>query len=374
MDPGHIVKRNSRSARDAALALENIVDNIIGHAMMLPDLADCDPGHLRLVSKLWNTSADACIWEELYMCDPGHVYGTGIGTPFDLAAMLKRRPSLCLYLKSANFEMAGPRLPFRLDLLSRAENLRYLSVSGLDLLAAHHATLPLYLPKLQHMRFDVQPKQTYARHVRRQIKDFLQSLGNIDEVTVFTAPFQGDFFPWSSYDLPNLLDGIVPPEAGIAPRISAFGLLLSPITRCSKRNLDALLKTFHRLRYFTLALPPEINIDQVLDTFPDSIETMNVRCGNQTLRGILEGLANPEKLPSLRTTPRLEVHGIEETDVIGVERDLVDRALVGLSRRADFTDLQNAKRLLYDLVLDKEDARSVESTGTSARRAVRKDP
>ena len=340
------------AAAAAALCLPNVVETVVGHAMA-SSLQDA--GNLRLVDKLWNASTDALIWETIYMCDSGQVYGPCDRTPFDLPAMLQRRPNLCLYLKNANFEMEGPLLQFRLDLLTKARNLSYLSVSGLELLAAHYAVYPFALPRLRHVRFDVRPERANHREVRRQMKAFLQSLRSVVEVTVFSAPLEGEFFSWSSYDLVNLLDGIVPPQAGIAPRIASFGLLLSPITRCTQRDLATLLKAFQHLRVFRLDMPPEIEIPLLLDVIPDTVEKLKIQCGNATLRGIMEGLADPDKAPGLRMAPWLKVRGIEEGDVLGVESEVIDRALRGLAGRERFRDSERAERMLGRLVIGTDD-------------------
>ena len=339
------------SSAQRALAIPEIVGAVVANAL---SLQACEAEELRLVNKLFNDQADAIIWEDIWMCDYGKAYGPEGRTHFNLQAMLKRRPNLCLYLKHANLEMSGPHLEFRLSLIPKARNLSWLSINGLSQLAAHYAQNHFTLPKLKGLRIDVAPLDGGDEAARREMQQFLQSLTAVRSLSVFTMPYKGDFFPWSSYNLVDLLDGTGSPGPGITPQIEVFGLLLSPITMCTGEDLDSLFKTFRYLRGVRIDIPPEIDILHLVHLLPNTLEKVSIRCGLETIRSILQDLEDVEQLPRLRTLPILDLHGVAEVPGFGVSTEVVNRFMGSMSKRKDIQITASDSDRLYGMVTDEE--------------------
>lgn len=342
------------SSAQRALVLPVVVDNVIGHALRR---RMCLAADLRLVNKAFNESVDARIWKDIWMCDFGHTYGPipALCASFNLQAMLARRPALCQYTKAANFEMAGPHLQFRLELIPRAQNMTWLSVNGIEVLAEHWSRQKFSLPNLKSLRFDVKPVDGDPVPVRQTMKDFLLSLTSVTTLSVFTTPLHGDFFPLSDYKLHEVLDGTAPHE-GVADRIEVLALLLSPINTCTRQELAELLATFKSLRGLRLDLPAEIALSDLAAIFPQYIERFDMRCGPDIMPGILEDLADPEKLPMLRRLPKLDIHGIEEGAPVNIPSALVERALAGLAKRAKMRRISSKEREKFRaLVLEQDE-------------------
>ena len=332
-----------QTAAARTLAIPEILDLVIEHAFTSPNALP-----LRAVNRLFKSVAERHLVSSV-VANEGSLRSfppwRSDGSRYKLDFILKPNADLWKHVKTAFLTSSDG-----LNSFVSHGNLTHLILeypSILEPLVNLFTATPFQLPNLWFLeiRLGLPVESDFSRS---DVQAFITSLNALRSVHVLLGGVTFDDLSLATYKIEALLQGV-------APRIREFMLQLPYDADDVLVDLNSILQTLVNLRHFWLHFEQCGSSEDITDAFPSHITELTVECNHDTIRRILERLADPKWLPLLRRVPSLEELSRGEDDdwmdgLATMPAVLVRRAIAGLRERGGVKDIEDRKWTLLCLI------------------------